>query len=159
LNEVSGFFQPLAEQKSITLQSFIPCGLPDACADTQRVRHILNNLLSNAIKYTQPGGAVALRALGEAGWITIEVQDTGIGLSDEDTRHLFVDKFYRSRRTEVQSEKGSGLGLLLVKGIVEAQGGRVWFESPKAGGTIFRFTLPTAHLAEAYKAPRQGETS
>lgn len=143
VDETLAFFRPLAGQKNLSLQAHLPGDLPDVLVDPDRLRQILNNLISNAIKYTPPGGSIAIRARGEDGCVAFDVQDTGIGLSPEDKEHLF-EKFYRSSRPEVQQEKGSGLGLALIKGVIEAHDGHMEVESDLGKGSTFRFTLPAS---------------
>ncbi len=140
---VVAFFQPLAEHKGLRIGYAQPSELPPVLVDPDRFQQIMNNLVSNAIKYTPSGGSVALRGFVEGGFVVIEVQDSGIGLTPEDKRHLF-EQFYRSDRPEVQREKGSGIGLAYVKGIVEAQGGRIEVESREGAGATFRLYLPRA---------------
>ncbi|HEY9856409.1 MAG TPA: ATP-binding protein [Stenomitos sp.] len=141
ISAVVAFFLPLAEQKGISISVAMPTGLPMVRVDPDRFQQIMNNFVSNAIKYTPAGGYVCLRAHGQGRFVVIEVQDTGIGLSEEDKRHLF-EQFYRSARPEVQREKGSGIGLAYVKGIVEAQGGRIEVESQEGAGATFRIFFP-----------------
>lgn len=142
IEETIAFFGPLAAQKRVTLMADLPEDLPDVLVDPDRLRQILNNLISNAIKYTPTGGSIAVRADLRRECIVFEVQDTGIGLSNEDREHLF-EKFYRSSRPEVQREKGSGLGLALIKGVIEAHEGHIEVDSELGKGSTFRFTLPT----------------
>ncbi|HEY9854235.1 MAG TPA: sensor histidine kinase [Stenomitos sp.] len=154
LDETFAFFRPLAEQKQIALHAELPEDLPEVMVDPDRLRQILNNLISNAIKYTPPGGAITVRACLEGPCVAFEVQDTGYGLSDEDKQHLF-EKFYRSSRPEIQHEKGSGIGLALIKGVIEAHEGHIEVESKLGKGSLFRFTLPAAEAAVPSAAPRQ----
>lgn len=139
--ETLAFFQPIAEREGLKLVLELPEHLPTLHVDPDRLRQILNNLVSNAIKYTPAGGTVTVRAYPRDHALTLEVQDTGIGLSDEDRAHLF-EKFFRSSRPEVQKQAGSGIGLALVKGVVEALGGRIEAEGSPGKGATFRVTLP-----------------
>jgi signal transduction histidine kinase len=141
LIEVRDFFGPLASQKGLALDLEQPAELPEAEADPERIRQVLANLVSNAIKYTPSGGRVTLGLRRDKDGATLEVRDTGVGLSPEDRRHLF-EKFYRSSRPEVQREKGTGLGLVIARGIVEAHRGHMEVESQEGHGATFRFTLP-----------------
>ena len=139
--ETLSFFQPIAERGGLRLVLDLPEHLPELHVDPDRLRQILNNLVSNAIKYTPPGGTVTVRARPHDDQITLEVQDTGIGLSPDDRAHLF-EKFFRSSRPEVQDVPGSGIGLALVKGVVEAHGGHIEAEGAPGKGSLFRVTLP-----------------
>lgn len=152
VEETVAFFRPLAAQKALTLSARLPGDLPDVMVDPDRLRQILNNLISNAIKYTPPGGVIVVRARAAEEEATFEVQDTGIGLTEEEKQHLF-EKFYRSPRPEVQREKGSGLGLSIIKGVIEAHGGRIDFESQAGKGSTFRFTLPAQRVEAMAAAP------
>lgn len=143
IEETLAFFRPLAAQKHLTITAEWPDNLPEVVVDPDRLRQILNNLLSNAIKYTPPGGSITVRASVHEACVVFEVQDTGIGLSDEDKQHLF-EKFYRSARREVQQEKGSGLGLALIKGVIEAHDGHIEVASELGKGSTFRFSLPAS---------------
>lgn len=147
LEETFMFFRPLAEQKHLKFTAEVPESLPEVLVDPDRLRQILNNLISNAIKYTPPGGTITVRTCLEGVGVVFEVQDTGYGLSDEDKQHLF-EKFYRSPRPEIRQEKGSGIGLALTKGVIEALGGHIEVESNLGKGSLFRVTLP----AESAKA-------
>jgi two-component system phosphate regulon sensor histidine kinase PhoR len=101
------------------------------------------NLLSNAIKYTPEGGSVTLRSRLEAGQVRFEVQDTGVGLSEEDRQRVF-EKFYRVNKDKNMAP-GTGLGLPLAKHIVEdVHGGRLTVESTPGEGSTFIVALPGA---------------
>lgn len=141
--EILAFFQPIAEREGLTLDLDFdfPEQLPEIWVDPDRLRQILNNLVSNAIKYTPPGGRVTVRVRVTEGHLLLEVSDTGIGLTAEDRAHLF-EKFFRSPRSEVQSEQGSGIGLSLVKGVIEAHGGHIEAEGEPGKGSTFRVILP-----------------
>jgi signal transduction histidine kinase len=139
--EILAFFKPIAEREGLTLDLALPEQLPEIWLDPDRLRQILNNLVSNAIKYTPPGGHVTVRARVTEGCLLLEVSDTGIGLTAEDREHLF-EKFFRSPRSEVQSEQGSGIGLSLVKGVIEAHGGSIEAEGEPGKGSTFRVKLP-----------------
>ncbi|MEA3189978.1 MAG: hypothetical protein QOD77_560 [Thermoplasmata archaeon] len=114
-------------------------------ADRQRVLQVLFNLLSNAIKFTPAGGQVAVRARRIAGMAEVDVEDTGAGLTAEQISRLFrpFSQVHDPNQLKVQ---GTGLGLYICKGIIEAQGGRVTVRSGGPGkGARFRFSLPLAH--------------
>jgi len=155
LDETFMFFRPLAEQKHLKLNAEVPETLPEALVDPDRLRQILNNLISNAIKYTPPGGSITVRACLQDDCVVFEVQDTGYGLSDEDKQHLF-EKFYRSSRPEIQREQGSGIGLALIKGVIEAHGGHIEVVSKVGKGSLFLFTLPAKEATAEPAAPVHG---
>ncbi len=127
-------------------------------ADERKVRQVLYNLLANAVKFTPDGGAIDMSArLVSAvedqaqAWAEISVTDTGIGLADKDLEQVF-EAFYQVKSPETGKTPGTGLGLSLVKRMVELHGGKVWAESKGPGwGSRFVFTLPLA-------AAQPGET-
>jgi signal transduction histidine kinase len=106
-------------------------------ADRERVLQILSNLVANAIRYTPPGGVVTIRTERAGGETRIAVADTGPGVPADVVPHVFERYFTTARR-----EGGTGLGLYIVKGLVEAHGGRVWLETEPGNGTTFYFSLP-----------------
>jgi signal transduction histidine kinase len=144
-------FKSQAQAKNLNLSVQIEDNLPKVYFDKIRIKQVLNNLLSNAIKYTQIG-EIKVRAAseninGRSKDIVVSIADTGIGIDPEEGQKLFSTFEQLERGRKISAVKGSGLGLYIVKGIVEASGGKVWFESPGAGmGSTFYFTLP---LAEA----------
>jgi signal transduction histidine kinase len=143
LQQTGAFFEPLARDKDLHFEVACEHPGPRPEADANRLVQILNNLISNAIKYTPAGGRVEVSARAVGPDAEIAVADTGVGLDPEDKAHLF-EKFYRSKRPEVQREHGSGLGLALAKGLVEAHGGRLEVDSTLGEGTVFRCYLPLA---------------
>ena len=128
--------QPLAHAKRISLVLDLN-DPPKIDADAHRISRVLSNLLGNAIKFTPEGGAVTLSARPRDGALSVTIADTGPGIASEDLAHIF-DRYWR--RTGFDGE-GTGLGLYIARGIVEAHGGRIWAESSPQGAT-FVFTLP-----------------
>jgi len=139
-----------ARSQHLTLE--VPESLPPACADPARLTQILINLLSNAYKYTAEGGHIGVRAWQQDDFIYCSVSDTGIGMSPEDQAHLFT-KFFRSSDPRVQEAHGTGLGLCIVKSLVELQGGSLEVESQLGEGTTFTFTVPIAVPVAADEQP------
>jgi PAS domain S-box-containing protein len=132
------------EDRHHTLRLVLPPSLPPVRADADRLRQVLSNLLSNAVKFSPQGGEVTLGARLEGRKkVVVWVADQGVGISPEEMHKLF-SKFFRIDNTETRSIGGTGLGLALVKEIVEAHGGQVWAESTSGQGSTFFFTLPTA---------------
>ena len=115
--------------------------IPSIKVDPDRVNELLTNLISNAIKYNKDKGTITVTASYRTGRIYFAVADTGIGLDDEEQKHLF-EKFWRS--DNVSKLQGTGLGLFIVKHMIEQMGGNISFESKKNVGTTFRFDLPAA---------------
>ena len=99
------------------------------------------NLLANALKYSSPKTGVVLGAAMAEGEVTVSVTDRGSGIAPEDEPHIF-DRFYRAGGA--RKSEGLGLGLYIVRMLVEAHGGRVWVDTQVARGTTFYFTLPPA---------------
>ena len=110
-------------------------------ADASRLEQVLDNLLSNALKFSPEGGVVKVQMKPDpqAGVLEVAVSDTGPGVAPEDLPHIF-ERFYQGR-TKGKHTAGSGLGLALVKKVVEAHGGRIWIESEKGKGATVRFIL------------------
>lgn len=132
------------EDRHHTLRLVLPPSLPPVRADADRLRQVLSNLLSNAVKFSPQGGEVTLGARLEGRKkVVVWVADQGVGIPPEEMHKLF-SKFFRIDNTETRSIGGTGLGLALVKEIVEAHGGQVWAESTSGQGSTFFFTLPTA---------------
>ncbi len=119
--------------------------VPPALADKEKLAQVLVNLLSNAVKYSPKGGEVTLTAayLPANAEVRIAVTDNGIGISKEDQERLFTS-FTRIRRPETQAIRGTGLGLYIVKGLVELMHGRIWVESEVNKGSTFYVALPVA---------------
>jgi NtrC-family two-component system sensor histidine kinase KinB len=128
-----------AKDRNIVLTEAIADDLSDVFADPGGVRHVLANLLSNALRFTMPGGTVKVGAGKEGDFVRFFVEDTGSGIDSEHMAHLF-EQFFRAPGQDVRS--GIGLGLSIVKELVEAQGGRVFSQSQPGKGSCFSFTLP-----------------
>ena len=141
LKECRDTFDILAKQKGLELRLQIPSDSIMIMADRGRTVQVFMNLLSNAIKYTQ-SGFVELRVDLSPYAVMIKVRDSGVGLSSEDQNKIF-QKFYRARGGLSSSEGGTGLGLVIVRGIIEAHGGAISVESAAGGGTTFTVSLPT----------------
>jgi signal transduction histidine kinase len=116
-------------------------------ADAQLLRQVVMNLVSNAIKYTPEGGAIEVRFERDGDTLRWSIRDSGIGIPRSSQARLF-EKFYRAENVSTLETEGTGLGLYLVRLIMEQLDGRVWCESEEGAGSTFRFTLPLAELAE-----------
>jgi signal transduction histidine kinase len=139
-DETVDLYADAADARGITLSAQAP---PDLVleADHNRLRQVLANLVDNAIKYTPQGGRVDLRAEAAAGGaVEIRVSDTGVGIPEDELPRIW-DRLFRGDRS--RSEKGLGLGLSLVKAIVEAHGGEVSATSTGDVGTTFTLRFPT----------------
>jgi two-component system, OmpR family, sensor histidine kinase BaeS len=140
--EISGI-ETRTKEKGITVSSELGFGLPSIFIDSDRIRQVLHNLLDNAIRYTPAGGTIKIGAKPFAtGWVTMHISDSGSGISPEDLPNMF-NHFYKADKSRHRGYSGSGIGLAIVKQLVEAHGGKVWVESELGKGSIFYFTLPT----------------
>lgn len=135
----------LLKEKGHLLQVSIAPALPPVSVDPQLIRQTVLNMISNAVKYTPAGGRVTVRLAAPGdGTLLWSVEDTGIGVPKDAHRRLF-EKFYRAENVYALETEGTGLGLYLVRLIVERFGGRVWCESEEGRGATFSFTLPLVH--------------
>ncbi len=125
-----------------TLHLDVPDSLPPVRVDSGRIRQVLTNLLSNAIKFSPDGGTIIVSARNTRESVVVRVTDDGIGIPAEAIPQLF-DKFFRVDNTETRKISGTGLGLALVKQIIEAHGGQVRVESASGKGSTFSFSLPS----------------
>jgi signal transduction histidine kinase len=143
---------PLVSSRSLELRAAISPDLPEIWADYDRLLQVFENLVGNAMKFTRPGGKITLGADAHGTEIVFSVSDTGSGIPESDLPHVF-DRFWQAPKGR---HRGAGLGLPIVKGIVEAHGGRVWVQSSVGEGSVFYFTIPTptnARVREAHAAP------
>lgn len=129
-------------QRKVTVQSLVREDLPPVLADRLRLGQILGNLLHNALRHTPEGGLVIVDAVPAGDLVEVSVSDTGIGIPSEEFDRVF-DRFYQVEHG-CRETGGSGLGLSIVKQLVEAQHGTVTVESNPGQGTTFRFSLPVA---------------
>ena len=137
LNEARDRFCEEAGEKHIRVEVKAFADLSVVNADRRALRSILDNLLSNAIRYTPPEGEILLAAEEIKDFVQFTVRDTGRGIEAERLSTIF-DRF------NTFSEKGTGLGLALVRRLVESLGGQIAIESRLGHGTTFRFTIPVA---------------
>lgn len=141
LTECARQIAVLAADRAITLRVEVASGLPALQADAQLLAQAVSNLLSNALKYSPPHTTVVASAVAESNGIALSVQDQGFGIPAEAHERIF-EKFYRLERDNDANVVGTGLGLALVKEIVERHGGRVTFESKVGSGSTFTLHLP-----------------
>jgi signal transduction histidine kinase len=138
IQEVEQLMSATAQQASLTLTTEVANDLPDVIADRAHVMRIFENLIGNAFKFTRSGGRVTLRAEARDGEMVFSVVDTGQGISPEQLPHIF-ERYWQGSRGD---RRGVGLGLPIVKGLAEANRGRVWAQSEPGKGTTFFFALP-----------------
>jgi PAS domain S-box-containing protein len=160
-------YQPQAKEKNLVVEANIAAGFPVIQADENKLGQVLNNLLSNAIKFTEKGKIVISALVGKKGeslmqlvsssgmiWpgikdeikleeesIAIGVTDTGVGIKEDEINKLF-NKFTQLEQSAVSEKKGTGLGLVISKGIVEAHGGKIGIFSKEGQGSTFYFIIP-----------------
>jgi len=115
--------------------------LPIVMGDRDRLIQVVSNLVNNAVKYSPDGGTVTLSTRSEGGYALVSVADTGLGIPPDEIGHVF-ERFRRVRSGAAQSIPGTGLGLTIVKQIVEMHGGKIWVESAVGHGSAFHFTVP-----------------
>jgi signal transduction histidine kinase len=139
--EVAGSLRPLLEAKRQRLRLDLAEALPAVWADQDRVTQILTNLISNAHKYTLVEGSITVAARRDDGFVRVDVSDTGLGLSAEDQAQLFT-KFFRAHDRSPQAGRGTGLGLVITRLLVELHGGRITVSSAPGQGSTFSFSLP-----------------
>jgi signal transduction histidine kinase len=135
-------FEAEARARNVTLERTVAEGVPEARCAPEEVERVLLNLLTNALRHTPSDGTVAVTLAPEPDHVRVTVEDTGRGLTPEAARRMF-DRFWRDDSAR-QANGGAGLGLAIARGLVEAQGGRIWAEQRATGGARVSFTLPLA---------------
>ncbi len=139
-------FEMQAVENGITLRLTMPAELPSIYGNGPHLAQAFNNVIENAVKYTPRGGTIDVKAEAAGGQVFIHVRDTGIGIAYDDQPRIF-EQFFRSSPAAVQAINGSGLGLSLVKAVVDAHEGQIWLESAIDKGTVIHMALPTRHAA------------
>lgn len=132
---------PFMRKRNITVSIEIPDTLPPVAGDAGRLRMVLQNLFDNALKYNKEGGTIKMSAWEKNNMVTWRIDDSGIGIPKEDQKKVF-QKFYRAQKTLLEHSYGTGLGLYIVKAIVEELNGAVQFKSKEGVGTSFWFSIP-----------------
>lgn len=144
---------PIARrERRITVATEVPPDLPPALADRRRTVQVLGNLVRNALRHTPEGGLIAIRVEQHDARLRVTVEDTGDGIPPDQLPHVF-ERFYRGDDARDRTSGGAGLGLAIVRELVEAMGGSVSVESDLGRGSRFAFTLPSARGAQAAGAP------
>jgi signal transduction histidine kinase len=135
-------------------------GLPKALSDEAKTKQVILNLLSNAIKYSPGGGTirVSASAVEDGNKVLVRVSDQGIGIAPEDLDRVF-ETFYRVKNEETYEIRGTGLGLFIVKSLVEGMGGAMGVESELGKGSTFHFTLPATVAASTMTRREQNAQS
>lgn len=140
LNHINELYYPQAREKGIDLK--VDTGSYRVFADPDKIEQVLDNLVSNALKYTNKG-SIGISCRREGKEVRVEVRDSGIGISEEHLSKLF-DRFYRTDKARSRDKGGIGLGLSVVKSILDAHGSKIRIESEAGKGSVFSFGLPLA---------------
>lgn len=141
ITNVQDLLTPQINEKKLHFVVDMANGCPAVCLDKHQIERVFINLIGNAVKFTPTQGTITVKVTHDDERISVSVSDTGIGMKQEDVEKLFTE-FYRVDNSINQTVKGSGLGLVLSKKIIEAHGGKIWVESQIQRGTTFYFTLP-----------------
>jgi two-component system, OmpR family, phosphate regulon sensor histidine kinase PhoR len=136
-------FRPQASARGVELEADVAPDLPVVLGDSSQLERVLFNLLSNAIKFTLDGGRVVVRLRRSGQSVELEVQDEGIGIPEGEQDQLF-SRFFRSSTSQERAIRGTGLGLVIVKSIVDHHGGEIAVKSRPGEGTTFTIRLPVA---------------
>lgn len=134
-------FDPLIRKKKLSVSIEIPRDVPSVAGDGARLRMVIQNLFDNAIKYNKDGGAIAIKARVKKHNVVWRIDDTGLGIPKQDQKRVF-QKFYRGEKNLLEHSYGTGLGLYIVRAIVEELGGSIQFASKENAGTSFWFAVP-----------------
>ncbi len=139
VRDVMGRLYPLLQGRAVQLS--LPDNLPGIDLDYIQIDQVVTNLLENAARYTPAGSPldIDLRVQGE--WVQVRIADRGPGIPEAERARIF-DPFYRVLGKPNGQARGSGLGLAVCRGLVEAHGGHIWVEPREGGGAVFYFTLP-----------------
>ena len=138
----------IADRRNIRIETHLD-RVPAILADSDKCQLVINNLLNNAVKYSNDGGTIDVRVDESKEGVRIEVEDSGIGISSDEIRKIFT-KFFRASNAVREKTKGTGLGLALVKAIVEGHGGRVGVKSELGKGSVFTVEFPLIPSAPAF---------
>jgi signal transduction histidine kinase len=140
-----GLALSMAQRGGTTLSRCVP----------DKIERVLTNLITNSMRYTPAGGRITVSIVGGAGAVFVSIEDTGIGIAPDVAERVF-EPFWRADQARGSASGGAGLGLAIARGLIEAQGGRIWAEPPAGGGTRITFVLPA--LAVGVDAPLDATT-
>jgi signal transduction histidine kinase len=147
------------ERKQLRFEVQLPAGLPPVIADRERLAQVLENLVINAIKFTPAEGLIRIAAVRDErqgkGVVEVSVSDTGIGIPEDQLGRIF-NRFHQVDGTTTRRFGGVGLGLAIVRSILDAHGATIKVESGEGRGTTFRFWLPISARDEALREPHPG---
>lgn len=143
LEEIFTQYELIAERRQVHLVRGPMEAAVTVMADASYLKQAIINLVDNGLKYTRPGGAVTVTLSSQGNDALVGVQDQGIGISEADQHHLFTE-FFRGAEAQAMTSEGTGLGLVLVKRVVESLGGSVELQSALGKGSLFTLRLPKA---------------
>jgi signal transduction histidine kinase len=155
IQEAVQAIEPRTDRHELSMSVSLPDDLAPVWGDPQHLRQIMDNLLDNAVRYTPAQGRITIWAAqadlqdrqdGRQKYVVVSVRDTGVGIPAEEQERIF-EKFYRADNPLTVEAGGTGVGLAIVRSLVEAHGGRVWVESEPGAGSTFSFTVPTSQPA------------
>jgi two-component system, sensor histidine kinase and response regulator len=149
IDNIYVLYNEMAKKKKITLQNNVHSDVFIYC-DIDMTKTVFRNLISNAIKFTNAGGLVSVYCIESDSKMEIQISDTGVGIKAESIPNLF-SIVKNSSTPGTDNEKGTGLGLMLCKDLIEKQGGRIWVESELGKGSTFKFTLPLGEMIDGNK--------
>lgn len=141
IKELITRFKAFAEASNIEITFQSQGNVPLLFVDPSHMKLVVENLIDNAVRYTRGGGRIDIKIARQDEKVYFEIKDTGVGIPQKDQKYIF-QKFFRSENALKEQIKGSGLGLYIVKSIVEEEGGEINFKSEEGKGTTFFFTLP-----------------
>ncbi|HET8767531.1 MAG TPA: HAMP domain-containing sensor histidine kinase, partial [Pedococcus sp.] len=140
-----------ARDAGVTVRVALPHGPVQVVGDKAQLERALINLVSNAVKFTPPGGEVTVRVRRAPDAVTVAVEDTGMGVPEDEAHRLF-ERFFRSSTAQVNAVQGTGIGLTLVASIAHAHHGEVGYEPRPGGGSVFSMTIPHGTLLREREA-------
>ncbi|MFH1656731.1 MAG: ATP-binding protein [Candidatus Nealsonbacteria bacterium] len=142
LQSVVSIYKEKIEEKGIKFEFNLPEDkLPKVMLDQEKIEIAFRNLVDNSIRYTLKGGEINVNILKKTKEMEIQIRDTGLGIPKNQQDKIF-DSFFRANNILKVDTEGTGLGLFIAKNIIEAHGGRIWFESEENKGSTFYFTIP-----------------
>ena len=133
--------ESFASEKDVEIKTSVQEDLPMVEADYTELKHVITHLLDNAIKFNKKGGEVFIEATHERNFIKVRISDTGVGIPEKNLDKVF-DILYQIDASTIREYSGTGMGLAVVKKIIEAHGGKIWVESELGRWTRFTFRLP-----------------
>ncbi len=142
-------FKMQADTKEIPIEFIVNGAIKKVYCDPDKIRQVIGNLISNAIKYTLRKGTIKISIHGQENAVAVDVEDTGIGISKEDQGRIF-EPFQRINKPGVEEEEGVGLGLAVVKRIVELHGGKISVRSGEGKGSVFSLLIPLQNQSEEH---------